>query len=471
MRRDFLSPAEAGGSTRGKSSLEPARARRPAQSRLVVYKTTRRSSRLGILYYTSPAVRIAIVGKMASDSGSGSSLGIQPASSHPGSHRKRRRSDSLEDAGPQACAAADGTGTDGWAQTFYTWTPSALSIQRCKKPGESIESPVFSHDGLDWRLWLYPRGCDPDCREYFSLFLELGAPSEEQLRRQQPVRAKFAFYTRNLKGEYLHRMGDEHRFGPVERLAGFAMYLRRRDMVDGFNGILCHVRAQKQPNALAPERTERRSLVTAAAHQPQHRDRPPRRSFLPDARQEPPAPPTDPRFKVGRDLDMFLDYEKFSDVSLVTPGKTFYAHKVVLAARSPVFHAMFARDADHEANRVVKILDVHDEVLKELLRFVYTGRVANVEDATCEMLIAAERFALDDLKAMCEKNLARRLSVENAANMLVLADRHKASELKAKAIRFINENAMDVIQSGGYRLIVQSYLHLIEELYRQQNTP
>lgn len=48
------------------------------------------------------------------------------------------------------------------------------------------------------------------------------------------------------------------------------------------------------------------------------------------------------------------------------------------------------------------------------------------------------QYALERLKVMCEEALCSNLSIENAAEILILADLHSADQLKAQAIDFIN---------------------------------
>lgn len=48
------------------------------------------------------------------------------------------------------------------------------------------------------------------------------------------------------------------------------------------------------------------------------------------------------------------------------------------------------------------------------------------------------QYALERLKVMCEEALCTNLSIENAAEILILADLHSADQLKAQAIDFIN---------------------------------
>jgi len=48
------------------------------------------------------------------------------------------------------------------------------------------------------------------------------------------------------------------------------------------------------------------------------------------------------------------------------------------------------------------------------------------------------QYALEKLKVMCEEALCVNLSVETAAETLILADLHSADQLKAQTIDFIN---------------------------------
>lgn len=63
----------------------------------------------------------------------------------------------------------------------------------------------------------------------------------------------------------------------------------------------------------------------------------------------------------------------FCDVGLRVGGRVFRVHRLVLAASSPYFSALFSggmREADKEE---VHILGVEADVFKILLDFIYTG--------------------------------------------------------------------------------------------------
>lgn len=61
------------------------------------------------------------------------------------------------------------------------------------------------------------------------------------------------------------------------------------------------------------------------------------------------------------------------------------------------------------------------------------------EEENANLLVSTLlQYALERLKVMCEDALCTSLSVENAAEILILADLHSADQLKTQAVDFIN---------------------------------
>lgn len=64
------------------------------------------------------------------------------------------------------------------------------------------------------------------------------------------------------------------------------------------------------------------------------------------------------------------------------------------SARSPVFAAMFAHEMEERKHNRVEIQDVDHEVLREMLRFIYTGKATNLEKMADDLLAAADKVKL-----------------------------------------------------------------------------
>lgn len=64
---------------------------------------------------------------------------------------------------------------------------------------------------------------------------------------------------------------------------------------------------------------------------------------------------------------------------------------------------MFEHEMEERKKNHVDITDVDHEVLREMLRFIYTGKAANLEKMADDLLAAADKYALERLKVMCEE--------------------------------------------------------------------
>ncbi|VDD76258.1 unnamed protein product [Mesocestoides corti] len=177
---------------------------------------------------------------------------------------------------------------------------------------------------------------------------------------------------------------------------------------------------------------------------------------------KPPPPPA---------LQIFPPPPPSVSVSVSSDGfvlRQFKAHKAILAARSPVFAAMFEHGmTESRANRV-HITDVEPDTLAEVLRFIYTGQVVGLDNPVTaqELLAAADKYQLERLKAMCEEELVENLTVEAACDILSLADIHSAEQLKAHTLDFIMLHAQEVCESEGYERLVRQRPHLLNECFR-----
>ncbi|XP_076305181.1 protein roadkill-like isoform X3 [Tachypleus tridentatus] len=321
----------------------------------------------------------------------------------------------------------------------YMWTINNFSFCR-EEMGEVLKSSTFSagaNDKLRWCLRVNPKGLDEESKDYLSLYLLLVSCNKSE------VRAKFKFSILNAKREETKAMESQRAYRFVQgKDWGFKKFIRRDFLLDEANGLLpddkltlyCEVSVVADSVNISGQNSAIQFKV-------------------PDCR-------------LPDDLGLLFDSQKFSDVILSVNGREFYAHKAILAARSPVFAAMFEHEMEEKKQNRVEITDMDHEVLREMLRFIYTGKAPNLEKMADDLLAAADKYALERLKVMCEEALCSNLSVETAADVLTLADMHSAEQLKAHAIDFINTHATDVLETAGFKAMIHRQPHLIAEAFR-----
>uniref|UniRef100_A0A8C0J1D4 Speckle type BTB/POZ protein like n=1 Tax=Chelonoidis abingdonii TaxID=106734 RepID=A0A8C0J1D4_CHEAB len=297
----------------------------------------------------------------------------------------------------------------------YMWTINNFSFCR-EEMGEVLKSSTFSsgpNDKMKWCLRVNPKGLDDESKDYLSLYLLLvSCPKSE-------VRAKFKFSLLNAKREETKAMESQRAYRFVQgKDWGFKKFIRRDFLLDEANGLLpddkltlfCEVSVVQDSVNISGQSNTNTLKV--------------------------------PECRLAEDLGNLWETTRFTDCSFYVGGQEFKAHKSVLAARSPVFNAMFEHEMEESKKNRVEINDVDPEVFKEMMRFIYTGKAPNLDKMADNLLAAADKYALERLKVMCEEALCSNLSVENVADILILADLHSAEQLKAQAIDFINRQVM-----------------------------
>jgi speckle-type POZ protein len=85
------------------------------------------------------------------------------------------------------------------------------------------------------------------------------------------------------------------------------------------------------------------------------------------------------------------------------------------------------------------ITDISKEVFTELLRFIYCGRLQNLENIAMDLLKAADRFGLEKLKEICESQLLNGVNNDTAQEMFQLAHRMDLARLMQVSFELIQK--------------------------------
>ena len=98
-----------------------------------------------------------------------------------------------------------------------------------------------------------------------------------------------------------------------------------------------------------------------------------------------------PECRLSDDMNNLFENPNFSDVTLTCGNREFKMHKAILASRSAVFNAMFEHQMLEGKSNRVQIEDVDSDVMTEVLRFIYTGKINNIDKMADLLLPAADK--------------------------------------------------------------------------------
>ncbi|KAL6978485.1 BTB/POZ and MATH domain-containing protein 2 [Sarracenia purpurea var. burkii] len=318
--------------------------------------------------------------------------------------------------------------------------------------GKYIASDTFMVGGYAWAIYFYPDGKSiEDNASYVSLFIALASEGTD-------VRALFELTLLDQSGKERHKV-HSHFGRPLESgpytlkyrgsMWGYKRFFKRNlletsdYLKDDCLSVHCSV-------GVVRSRTEGPKVYSIPVL----------------------------TSNIGQHLGQLLESGRGTDVNFELDGEIFAAHKLVLAARSPVFRAqLFGPMKDHNT-QCIKVKDMEAPVFKALLHFMYWDALPDMEELTGlnskwastlmsqHLLAAADRYGLERLRLLCEANLCKDVAINTVATTLALAEQHHCFQLKSVCVKFVArpENLRAVMQTDGFEYLKESCPSVLTEL-------
>jgi speckle-type POZ protein len=330
---------------------------------------------------------------------------------------------------------------------------AGYSLKKGMGADKFVRSATFTVGGYDWSIRFYPDGTAESTEGCMALSLELMSPNAE-------ARAIFDFGIAKHSSGLLSTTFTQQTKTFSSRTKStrqFTLYIVRSSYETKATTYL--------PNDLLLIKCEigviKESQLNGTV-----------------GRSEIEVPPPD----IFDHLAKLLEAKEEADVTFSVGGETFVAHKIVLAMRSPVFKAeLFGPMRETRTSRPVTVEDMQPAVFKAFLHFIYTDSLPDLDDLQGDdkyemirhLLVAADRYAMDRLKMLCQSILGKNLDVNNVATTLALADQHNCDKLKDVCVEFLasSDKMDDVAATQGYESLKRSCPSvLIDALEKRRRT-
>lgn len=159
---------------------------------------------------------------------------------------------------------------------------------------------------------------------------------------------------------------------------------------------------------------------------------------------------------------MIFRHNLFCDVSLVVGMVEIIAHKMVLAACSVYFYAMFVEFGENHQQHVV-IEGVDAQSLRTIVEYVYTSCLEITEDNVQQLLSAADLLQITDVRAACCDFLQTQLHPTNCLGIRAFADLHGCVDLVAAADLYAAQHFTEVAEEKEIlSLNLEQFTRLLE---------
>ncbi|XP_068809100.1 actin-binding protein IPP isoform X2 [Struthio camelus] len=139
--------------------------------------------------------------------------------------------------------------------------------------------------------------------------------------------------------------------------------------------------------------------------------------------------------------------QSFCDVRLEVGPEAFAVHRLVLAASSPYFAALFAGGMKESGRDVVRIAGVEADTFHTLLDFIYTGVVSIGEHNVQELIVAADMLQLTEVVELCCEFLKGQIDPFNCIGLFQFSEQIACHDLLEFTENYIHAHFLEV-QSG-----------------------
>lgn len=184
---------------------------------------------------------------------------------------------------------------------------------------------------------------------------------------------------------------------------------------------------------------------------------------------------------LGADLASWLDSGKTTDVTFHVEGVPIKAHAAILCARSEVFEKLLSGSMIESQTREVTLDDCSALAFKALLKFLYSDDLSVVEAVLVngeagepaasgddknaggprpssdqwlaflqDLLAASHKYQVCRLRLWCERELCKRIGLQEVCSILCQAHLYDATKLEQACLNFIKENFARVVTTAGF---------------------
>lgn len=165
-------------------------------------------------------------------------------------------------------------------------------------------------------------------------------------------------------------------------------------------------------------------------------------------------------------MKQLKELDSLCDVTLSVGEESFRVHRVVLAASSPYFNAMFTNQHLESSMSRVELNGMDAGALKSLIDFAYTSVLTICEETVQALLIAANLLQITSVVDACSDFLSARVDVENCLEIAAFAELFSCSHLYRTSWQFALENFHEVWQMEEF---LSTPLSLLLDLVKSEN--
>lgn len=283
---------------------------------------------------------------------------------------------------------------------------------------------------------MYPKGNEDENKDYISLYLKW-----EEIDNID-VRAMWIFYVKTFEGEKKYiKFTNTIKFNKTKKMCGNSQFLKRDLLFNSDSKFLVN-----DTLILGCEIFYFCGAENTVNNPTSNNGNDPLNTFM-------------------NDLGRSFESAKFSDCVVKVGGSEINVHKNILASRSEYFDFILTSKQHGPTPNVIEINNFSPKAVKEMIKYLYTGKLPEMDDMACEMLAIGHTYILDLLKSKAEESLMNSLTNDNVCNYLELSESNSAGILQEWCLRFIYLNPEITVNGSKWKEVADGHPLLVGKLF------
>jgi hypothetical protein len=157
---------------------------------------------------------------------------------------------------------------------------------------------------------------------------------------------------------------------------------------------------------------------------------------------------------LSSDLCSFLQDSSSSDLTLICPDGKVQVHRLMLAARSPVFNSLLNSDMQEKVSGIVKINDYKIEVVRAMVHYMYPAEIEEAFEDIVALVKIGGKYLIPTPVDDCSKKLIKSISASNVLDLGAVADVYAV--LLDGCANFVAENVEVLDEDWRWRTKLKS---------------
>ncbi|XP_077997874.1 kelch-like protein 25 [Glandiceps talaboti] len=154
-------------------------------------------------------------------------------------------------------------------------------------------------------------------------------------------------------------------------------------------------------------------------------------------------------------------HRQLCDVTLVVEDKDFPCHRLILAANSPFFKAMFLSGMQESFRSRITLQDITSEAMTSLLQYIYRSTISISQSNVLSVLHASCVYQMPTVTQVCVAFLKANMDTSNCLSFLRLAGQYTLPTLQNISRRYVLENFEDVCKTQDFMELEYDILYSI----------